>query len=253
MRQIVDKISAILSLYSFEKSDWGVTEISKKLSMPKSTVSELLSSLVEQGFLSRSVKARFSLGWRFFGLNQILLESTPMVRESRKAMTEVAERTGEICHFMVLDRADSVVVEKVQPSGNTTGHSAKVGVRCGAYASAGGKVMLAFMPWDQIESLFASAESGAPHSATIQSLDKLRSELEIARERGVAFDREGLTSGVTSVAAPIRDYNGKVIASISLSASSQRFSTAEMQFVSIIAEAGRKVSSGLGYDVRNQP
>jgi IclR family transcriptional regulator, KDG regulon repressor len=253
MRQIVDKISAILSLYSFDKSDWGVTEISKKLGMPKSTVSELLSSLVEQGFLSRSVKARFSPGWRFFGLNQILLESTPMVRECRKAMADVSERTGEVCHFMVLDRADSVVIEKLQPSSNTTGHTAKVGVRSAAYACAGGKIMLAFMPWEQVQNLFANAESGAPRSATIESLDKLRSELDIARERGVAFDREGLLSGVTSVAAPIRDYNGMVIASISLSASSQRFSTAEMQFVSIIAEAGRKVSSGLGYDIRNQP
>jgi IclR family transcriptional regulator, KDG regulon repressor len=251
MRQIVDKISAILSLYSFEKSDWGVTEISKRLGMPKSTVSELLSSLVEQGFLSRSVKARFSLGWRLFGLNQVLLESTPMVKEGRKQMLDVVERTGETCHLMVLERSESVIVEKHQNSLVSLGQYTRLGLRCGAYATAGGKVMLAALPWEQVQAMFENAELKNSVGATITTLDKLREELVMIRERGVAFDRETLLTGVSSVAAPIKDFNGKVIASISLSAATSRFSISETQFVSAISEAGRRISSGLGYDVRN--
>jgi IclR family transcriptional regulator, KDG regulon repressor len=252
MRQIVDKISAILSLYSFEKSDWGVTEISKKLGMPKSTVSELLSSLVEQGLLERSVKARFSLGWRFFGLNQILLESTPMVREGRKAMSDIVDRTGETCHLMVLERSDAVVVDKAQATVTSQNTATRIGLRFPAYCSAGGKALLAHMPWDNVHTMFDGAELKNLSSATIVTLDKLRSELEAAKERGVAFDRENLATGVTGVAAPIRDFDGKVIASICLSAPSHRFNVAESQFVSMIAEAGRRVSSGLGY-IRNMP
>jgi IclR family transcriptional regulator, KDG regulon repressor len=252
MRQIVDKISAILSLYSFEKSDWGVTEISKKLGMPKSTVSELLSSLVEQGLLERSVKARFSLGWRFFGLNQILLESTPMVREGRKAMSDIIDRTGETCHLMVLERSDAVVVDKAQASVVSQTLATRIGLRFPAYCSAGGKALLAHLPWEQVQTMFEGAELKNLVGANIVTLDKLRLELEAAKERGVAFDRENLTAGITGVSAPIRDFDGKVIAAICLSAPTHRFSVAETQFVSMIAEAGRRVSSGLGY-LRNMP
>ena len=81
MRQIVDRIGAILSLYSFERPEWGVSELAGRLALPKSTVSELLASLSGQGFVERTPRGRYRLGWRLFELNHVLLESTPLVRE----------------------------------------------------------------------------------------------------------------------------------------------------------------------------
>ncbi len=252
MRQIVDKISAILSLFSFERSDWGVTEISKKLGMPKSTVSELLSSLVEQGFLERSIKARFTLGWRFFGLNQILLESTPMVREARKSIQEIIERTGETCFLCVQDRGDVVIVERSQASFVPNQGVSKIGFRSPLYSSACGRAILAFHHSETIEALFGDTGEDGHQNATMQLLDKLRDEFELIKQRGVAFDRDLSAQGYTTVAAPVKDYHGRVIASVALTAPSARFNVAEPQFVSLISEAGRRVSSGLGH-IRTMP
>jgi IclR family transcriptional regulator, KDG regulon repressor len=253
MRQIVDKISAILSLFSIEKSDWGVTEISKALEMPKSTVSELLSSLVQQGLLERSPRARFSLGWRLFGLNQILVESMPMVKEARKAMAELVDRTGEMSHLVVLDGSDVVVVERAQANISTQNLLSRLGPRSPAHTSAAGKILLAALPAEQVKAMYQGGETSQSSGATINSLEKLQSELDLVRGRGIAFEREGVVSGLTTVAAPIRNYTGAVVGAVTLTATSVRFSTAEMQFISMISEAGRKISSGIGFDIKNTP
>jgi IclR family transcriptional regulator, KDG regulon repressor len=253
MRQIVDKISAILSLFSFEKSDWGVTEISKALDMPKSTVSELLSSLVQQGLLERSPKARFSLGWRLFGLNQILVESMPMVKEARKAMAELVDRTGEMCHLVVLDRSDVVIVERAQANVSTQNLLAKQGPRSPALTSAAGKILLAALPSEQVKAMYQGGQLNRVGGANIESLEKFQADLDAVRGRGIAFEREGVVAGLTTVAAPIRSYTGEVVGAVTLTATSVRFSTAEMQFISMISEAGRKISSGIGFDIKSMP
>ncbi len=114
MRQIVDRIGAILALYSFDHPEWGVSAIGVRLGLPKSSVSELLASLAAQGIVERTPRGRYRLGWRLFELNHVLLESKPLVREARRAMQELVERHGESSHLMVLDRHQAVIVEKVQ-------------------------------------------------------------------------------------------------------------------------------------------
>src|SRR5512138_3051159 len=154
MRQIVDKIGTILSLYSFERPELVVTELAGELSWPKSTISESLASLARQGFLERTRRGRFRLGWRFFGLNQVLLESTPLVRESRRAMQELVERHGESSHLMVLERHQAVIVEKVQASLAMQILMSRVGLRLPAHCSACGKLLLALLPSDELTELF---------------------------------------------------------------------------------------------------
>ena len=129
VRQIVDRIGAILALYSFEQPEWGVSEIGARLGLPKSSVSELLASLAAQGIVERTPRGRYRLGWRLFELNHVLLESKPLVREARRGMQELVERHGESSHLMVLDRHQAVIVEKVQATLATQILMSRVGLR----------------------------------------------------------------------------------------------------------------------------
>lgn len=251
MRQIVDKISAILGLYTFERSDWGVSEISRKLGMPKSTVSELLSSLVAHGFLERSPKARFGLGWRFFNLNQILYQSTPLVQHSSRAMNDLIERYGESSQLIILDNHEAVAVENVQAIAALVVLLARIGQRVPAYASAGGKLLLAQQEWSVTKAALEPIERKAFTSATLINIESLRKELDLIRARGYAIDREERMPGLSCIAAPIRNHEGKVVAAISLSLLTYRFAANEAQFVTMALEAGKKISANLGYDVRN--
>lgn len=247
MRQIVDKIGTILSLFSFERTELGVTELSAELSWPKSTVSEILASLVGQGFVERTPRGRFRLGWRFFELNQVLLEATPLVRESRRAMQELVERHGESSHMMVLERHQAVIVEKVQASLATQILMSRVGLRQPAHGSACGKMLLALRPWNEVRIVFDNVELKPFTPATITDLDVLERELAAIRERGIAYDREEIVPGLTCVAAPIRNEEGKAIAAMSVSIPSYRFADSEAAYVDMIRGAALRVSRKLGY------
>ena len=247
MRQIVDRIGAILSLYSFERPEWGVSEIAARLSLAKSTVSELLASLSHQGVVERTPRGRYRLGWRIFELNHVLLESTPLVRESRRAMQELVERHGESSHLMVLERNEAVIVEKVQATLATQILMSRVGLRLPAHCSACGKLLLAYRPWSEVERSFDQVELVRFTPATIADLGRLRVELDEARSRGVAFDREEIVPGLSCVAAPIRDETGDVIAAISLSVPTYRFKGEEEGYVQMIAAVAQRISRRLGY------
>jgi len=247
VRQIVDRIGAILSLYSFERPEWGVSEIAARLALAKSTVSELLASLSQQGMVERTPRGRYRLGWRIFELNQVLLESTPLVRESRRAMQELVERHGESSHLMVLERNEAVIVEKVQATLATQILMSRVGLRLPAHCSACGKLLLASRSWSEVERVFDQVELARFTPATITDLGRLRAELDEARARGVAFDREEIVPGLSCVAAPIRDESGDVIAAISLSVPTYRFTGEEDGYVQMIAAVAERISRRLGH------
>jgi IclR family KDG regulon transcriptional repressor len=247
MRHIVDKIGTILSLFSFERTELGVTELSAELTWPKSTVSEILASLAAQGLVERTPRGRFRLGWRFFELNQVLLEGTPLVRESRRAMQELVERHGESSHLMVLERHQAVIVEKVQASLATQVLMSRVGLRQPAHGSACGKLLLAQRPWDEVRQVFDKVELSPFTPATITQLDALERELNDIRERGIAFDREEIVPGLTCVAAPVRNDEGKTIAAMSVSIPTYRFSGGEAGYVDMIRVAALRVSRKLGF------
>lgn len=248
MRQIVDRVGAILSLYSFERPEWGVSEVAAALSLAKSTVSELLASLASQGIVERTPKARYRLGWRLFELNHVLLESTPLVRESRRAMQELVERHGESSHLMVLERNEAVIVEKVQATLATQILMSRVGLRLPAHCSACGKLLLASRAWPEVERMFDQVELKRLTPATIGDLPSLREELARIRERGLAFDREEIVPGLSCIAAPIRDERGAVIAGISLSVPTYRFEGEEDQYARMIAATALRISRRLGFN-----
>jgi IclR family KDG regulon transcriptional repressor len=251
MRQIVDKIGKILSLYSFERPELGVTELATELAWPKSTVSEIMASLSSQGFTERTPKGRFRLGWRFFELNQVLLEATPLVRESRRAMQELVERHGESSHLMVLERHQAVIVEKVQASLATQVLMSRVGLRQPAYGSACGKLLLAQLPWEEVRQVFDNIELTPFTHATITRLEALECELAEIRVRGIAFDREEIVPGLTCVAAPVRNEEGKTIAAMSVSIPTYRFADGEPGYVEMIHTAALRVSRKLGFVERD--
>ncbi|HPU51096.1 MAG TPA: IclR family transcriptional regulator [Burkholderiaceae bacterium] len=247
MRQIVDRIGSILALYSFEQPEWGVSAIGVRLGLPKSSVSELLSSLAAQGFVERTPRGRYRLGWRLFELNHVLLESKPLVREARRAMQELVERHGESSHLMVLDRHQAVIVEKVQATLATQILMSRVGLRLPAHCSACGKLLLAWRPWTEVSQMFEQIELIRFTPATLTDLEALERELKTIRHAGVAFDHEEIVPGLSCVAAPVRDATGEPVAGISLSVPTYRFIGGEDAYVRLIANTAWRISCRLGY------
>lgn len=251
-RLMIVKAVGVLDLFSLERPEWGVSEIARELSIPKSTACEILISLTDQRLLQRSGRGRYRLGWKLFELGQTLLNTTEFRAEARKAMNELVEQWGETAHLAVLDGVEVVYLEKMQPKPAVRILISHTGVRLPAHCSGVGKVLLASENWEDVAAQLEEKEVEALTPATITNPDALSEELETVRERGYAYDMEETTVGLCCVAAPIWDYSGEVVAAMSLSVPAYRFGDKKKERTAAILGAARRVSEGSGSSVGRQ-
>ena len=247
MLNTVSKVGKVLDLFSFKQPEWGVSEVAKTLHLPKSTASDIMTSLTEQRLLTRVQGGRYRLGWRLFELSQVLLENTEFCIEARLVMQELVERWGETTHLAVLDGAQVLYVEKLQATPAVQILLSRVGGRLPAHCSAVGKVLLSYQEPYRMPTLLEDLNMLAFTPNTITTTDKLTQELEEVQKRGYAYDYEEVALGLCCIAAPIHDLDGKVIAAISLSVPTQRFYPQQDNYAEVILKSAQRISENLGY------
>ena len=252
MRYMMEKVGNVLNLFSFERPEWGVSEVAKALGLPKSTVSEIMASLASQCLLFRTGEGRYRLGWRLFHLSQVLLDNTDFCIEARKVMRELVERWGETSHLAVLDEGQVLYVEKLQGTPAVQILLSHVGGRLPAHCSGIGKVLLAHREWQEVITLLEPQGLRAFTPHTITALGQLALELEEVRKQGYAYDHEEVALGLYCVAAPIHDLDGHVIAAMILSVPAYRFYPKEDTYTMTIVKAAQIISEALGYRKERQ-
>jgi IclR family KDG regulon transcriptional repressor len=253
MPQTIDKVLQILDLFSLEQPEWGVGETARALRFPKSTTSELMSSLANQRLLRRIGGGRYRLGWRLFELSQTLLDTTEFRTEARKVMKELVRCYEETTHLAVLDGVQAVYVEKLEPAPAVKIRITRAGVRLPAHASGVGKVLLAHTGWEYVAGMFEDQGMPALTPNTINTLDALADELERVRERGYAYDHEETMVGLCCVAAPVYDSEDTVVAAVSLSVPAFRFHPTKDEYTAAILDGARLISEKAGAKLEEYP
>ena len=253
MPRTINKAMQILNLFSLEQPEWGVSDVARALELPKSTASGLMTSLADHGILSRTPKGRYRLGWWLFELSQTLLDTTEFRTEARSVMEELVRCWRETMHLAVLDDAQAVYVEKLQPTPAVKIKITRAGARLPAHSSGLGKVLLAHSEWEHVAGLLEDQGMPALTPNTITTLDTLAEELEQVRERGCAYDNEETLIGLCCVAAPIYGSEGKVVAAVSFSVPAYRFCPRKDEYTAAILDAGRLISKNAGPKLKEYP
>jgi IclR family KDG regulon transcriptional repressor len=251
--QTVYKAGQVLNLFSVERPEWGVSEVSQELAFPKSSTSGLMSALAEQGLLRRTGERRYRLGWRVLALSQIMLETTDFRAEARRAMEHLVSRFGETVHLAALERGQVIYVDKMQGTRAVQVSVTGIGNKFHAHASGVGKAILAYRPWEEVVEVLARDGMPALTPNTITTLEDFREELERVRKRGCAYDLEEGVPELCCVAAPIRDHTGEVVASMSLSVPAYRFQAGLEKYQHTLISTVRQVSQNLGYTGIKRP
>lgn len=247
-RLMIRKVSDVLNLFSLECPEWGVSEVSRLLELPKSTTSELMASMADEELLSAAGRGRYRLGWRLFELGQTLLDTTKFRIEARRVMQDLVQTWGETSHLAVLVGIEAVYLEKIQPSPAVKISLSRTGVRLPAYCSGVGKVLLAHKDWDDVKVQLQEEGMPALTTNTISSIGELAEELRLVRERDYAYEAEEICLGLCCVASPIRDHTGSVVAAISLSVPACRFHNREEELTSAVVDAALRVSDAAATD-----
>jgi DNA-binding IclR family transcriptional regulator len=246
--QSVDRAVAILKSFSLETPERGVGELSHELGLHKSTVSRLVKTLEQGGFLSRNpYTGRYRLGLDLIGLAGQVASYMDLRELARPALRQLALDCQESVNLVVLDAGQVINLEQFVPPERQVKDIGRVGRRMPAHCTAAGKVLLAFLaPAELEQALPAELVSFTPH--TITDRDRLVQALARVRRQGYAEARQELEEGLNALAAPIHDHSGSVLAAASVSGPAYRVTPEELPRLAVrLQEVTQQISGWLGY------
>jgi DNA-binding IclR family transcriptional regulator len=225
----------------------GVSELSRRLGLSKSTVHRLVATLAAEHLLEQDPDSgRYRLGLAVYDLSAAVAKQLDLHEAVIVPLTELRNRTGETAHVAVLDGREVVYVERIE-SPNTLRLFLEVGRRNWAHCTGTGKVLLAHLPRVELDRILDGWDLPAKTPFTITDPQLLRKELEEVRERGYSQNLNESEVGILSVAAPIRDRLGRVVAAMGVAGPAPRMDPQMHQVIYAVMEAAAAASRRLGW------
>lgn len=233
---------AIQLLELLETSSDGLTlaELTQASGLIKNKVFRLLFTLEKNHLVERDDAGRYRLGLRFVVFGQHIHSQSSLLKASDPVLDWLVEETRETIFLGVVSGTDALCIA-VRESPRSIRLFAQLGRRVPLFYGGIPKVLLAFMPDAERAALLGTAPE---REALSERLAQIRTD-------GYAVVVDELDTGAHSIAAPIRDYRGRVIAALSVAGPSHRFNDeCVARYVELAQEAAAQVSASLGYKAR---
>ncbi len=246
--QSVTKVISILEELAHHDGRMKLTALSTSLDMPVSTVSRLLNSLMDMGYVNKDEKTgEYILGLRLLSLASVVLRQLNLRQIAYPFLEQLRNQTQETANLVMLDTDEVMYVEKAESRQPIRAFS-MIGRRAPVHATGAGKVLLADMRMDEILPILRKHGLREMTPKTITDYDQFMEELNRIRVAGYALDNEECEPGVACIAVPVRNHEGRTVASISISGPRDRLSPRRMQeLVPTVKHIGRDLSHKLGY------
>jgi IclR family KDG regulon transcriptional repressor len=252
----VRSAARLLCTFTATDRELGVSELSRRLGLGKSTVHRLLTTLAAEHLIEFNPRTgRYRLGIKLYELGTVVSSHFELHEAVAMYIDDLRARTGETVHVGILDGPEVVYIER-RESLRTLRHMVDyVGHRNLAHCTASGKVLLASLPDAELDRLLgepAALKARTPLSIT--DPERLRLELAGVRERGYAENVGESTEDMASVAAPIHDDGGHTSAAISVTGPLSRMGeSVRRRYVTAILDTASRISEQLGYRRPQQP
>jgi DNA-binding IclR family transcriptional regulator len=243
---------AILDLIAQEPGI-GFATIRSRLGLPNSSCHHLISTLCQVGALQLQPDRGYVLGLRLFELGAIAASQRKIEQSAMPALKRLATEVELTCHLGVMEGTEAVYLMKVEGRSEIRVNT-WIGKRLSLHSSSLGKVLLAWLPENEIEEKLRYATWEAKTPSTVTDPAKFRDLLKSVRARGWAFDDEEDVTSIRCVAAPVFDLKGRIIAAISavgtvLDIEPERFPALAEKVCATAAE----ISASLGYERVERP
>ena len=244
--QSVDRAVAILEILARD-GEAGVTEVARELEVHKSTASRLLAALDRRELVSQdTARGKFRLGVGLVRLAAAASQKLDVVQECRPVCRALAQELGETVNLAILSGRDALYLDQVAGPAALSPHN-WAGQRIPLHATSDGKVLLAYLPEAELEECLTPPLARFT-SRTVTDAAEFPETLAEVRRRGFATAVEELEAGLTAVAAPVRNAEGKVIASISASGPSFRIPAERIEEIAgPVRRAAAAASRRLGW------
>ena len=238
----------ILELLAGYRDGLTLSEICEERGWPKSSTLALLRTLRQRNYLADGRRPRsYRLGPQVALLGAAYLAGVDLVRIGQEVVHAVSRRCDETVHLATLDGSDVLYVAKEEGTGQVRMVSA-VGKRIPAHGTGVGKMLLSGLSGEELaRRLPAGRPLAALTATTITDRAALFAELDATRRRGYAIDNGESTLGLRCLAAPVYDANGRMVAAMSVSVPSPRFTAERASWLlDVIRDGAADLSRRLG-------
>ncbi len=237
----------VLRSFTMDINQRGVLELSKELGISKSSVHRILQTLASEGFVKKAKQStKYELGISVVELNSIYLKHLDIYEESLNSLIAITKKTGDTSHLAILENDSIVYLNKVEfsPSLKINTH---IGHHNYIHCTATGKVLLAFSEPDVLHRMFQKPLERLT-KYTITDPNVLLKELEEIKALGYRIVRGEYKEKNTSIAVPIKNYKGNVIAAINIVGPSIKYSEDRIKYtINLLLEESAVISKRLGY------
>lgn len=244
LRRDLDLLEALASPEARHAGGLGVVRVAELVGREKSQVSRALKALAEEGVLERDPDTlEYRLGWRLFSLVARTVEDR-LLRAAEPVMHGLSADLEETSHLCVLRDQEVLTILSV------SGHSFRVrdweGRGVPAYCTSAGRVLLLDATPDELYVRFSGIPS-ADGEGAVRTLPELWAKIEEGRRAGFAKVDEEFEAGLVGVSAPVRDFRGRVVAALNISAPAARLGHRLDEAGRATERAAASVSAQLGW------
>lgn len=209
--KIMSLAKALKILESFKDSpEMGISEISKKMSLHKSNVYDILATFESLGYVGQNKNGKYHLGLKILELSHVITGYMGFRRNAYPYMLKIAEKTGETVYLGVPDGTDVLYLDAAYP-GSVFNTRSMLGERAPMYCTGIGKVILANLGKDMWELVFAQPKIKFTEN-TILDKQRLHDSLMEILARSYAVDNMEHEHGITCVGMAIINDLGEVAA-----------------------------------------
>jgi IclR family pca regulon transcriptional regulator len=244
--QSLERGLAVMRAFDEQNPELTLSDVARRTGLTRAAARRFLLTLVELGYV-RSEGRIFALRPRVLELGYAYLSGLGLEDVATPHMERLVSLTRESSSITVLDGDDIVYVVRV-PTRRIMTVTIAVGTRFPAYATSMGRVLLAALPQSALDAYLARVDLQPLTGHTVTDIDVLRRLLAEAATQGYAIVDQELEDGLRSVAAPISDASGAVVASINASMHASR-TTLDVLRATILPQL-LTAASGITTDLR---
>jgi IclR family transcriptional regulator, KDG regulon repressor len=248
--QTVTRAIDVLNLFTAERPELGIMEMSRLLGISKSSVHRLATTLESAGYLRQDrVNQRYQLGFKVLQLANILLTSLKFRDIALPWMEQLRTQTNETVSLYVADRDARICIERLEGTQDIR-FVVDINMRLPLHIGAAGKLLLAHQSEAMRKRLMVQwqAESKSLFSHSHGSLEEFERELISIQKQGYAISIGERVTYAAALAVPILNYRGEILAALTISGPSVRFTEEHIfQWLPPAQNAAQAISAQMGY------
>ncbi|MFC4224735.1 IclR family transcriptional regulator domain-containing protein [Lysinibacter cavernae] len=223
----------VIRAFDGEHTSMTLSEVAKRADLNRAAARRFLHTLVELGYV-RTDGRTFELTPLVLQLGYAFMSGQTLPRLAQPLLEDLSAKLHESVSMAVLDGADIVYVARIHTK-RIMSTAITVGTRFPAYVTSMGRVLLAALPPKELDAYFETLEPQALTSRTVTDTAVLRERIELAGRQGWAMIDQELEQGLRSVAVPVADVDGKVVAALNVSMQASLLSDGETDVAETIA------------------